>query len=136
MRVTRDVVLDLSVEEVWQLLTDPDELAAWFAAPLALDLRPGGVAAFADGGTVRRAVVDEVVEGRRLAFTWDDGDGTLSHVTFDLHADEDSGGVRVAVTETRASTAGGIRRLPVGALWDDRLLGLEVLSLTRQLVSA
>src|SRR5437764_34051 len=46
MHVTRDVVLDLPVEEVWHLLTDPDELAAWFATPVAFDLRPGGVAAF------------------------------------------------------------------------------------------
>ena len=29
MHVTRDVELPVTVDEAWQLLTDPDELGAW-----------------------------------------------------------------------------------------------------------
>jgi hypothetical protein len=40
--------------------------------------------------------------------------------------------VKVAVTETRVSTAGPSVRLSVGAMWDDRLFDLERHCLSRQ----
>ena len=114
MRVTREVVLDCSTAEAWELLTDPDELAAWLG-------RPGRLRA----------------QRRRrpaLGFAWSDEGRELSNVEFVL--EEVEGGTRLTVTETpmRASVAGGVRRLPIGANWDDRLLDLELLCLTRAAV--
>ena len=132
MRVQRDVVLDTSREDAWHLLTDPDELAAWLGTPITLDLRPGGAAAYLEPeGTTRHAVVEQVLEGEVLSFVWwDSEEGVASRVVFELTAVEH--GVKVEVTETRASVAGASLRLPVGAMWDDRLFDLERHCLTRQ----
>jgi hypothetical protein len=68
-----------------------------------------------------------------VGFVWwgDDGAASRVELTLDEHAD----GSRVTVTETpltRASTAGGIRRLAVGSAWDGRLVDLELRSLLRE----
>jgi uncharacterized protein YndB with AHSA1/START domain len=132
MRVERDVVLDTTLEDAWQLLTDPDELAEWLGTPLALDLEPGGAAAYIEpDGAVRHAVIEQVLEGERLSFVWWDADeGITSRVVFELTPVET--GTKVAVTETRASVAGASLRLSLGAMWDDRLFDLERHCLTRQ----
>ncbi len=139
MRVHRDVVLATTVDETWQLLTDPDELAAWLGTPTTLDLRPGGMAAYVEpDGTVRHAVVEHVErhdDRACLAFVWWDAadprpDAVATRVVFELTATD--AGTRVDVTETRASVAGASVRVPFGAFWDDRLFDLERHSLTRQ----
>jgi uncharacterized protein YndB with AHSA1/START domain len=114
MRVTREVVLDCSTAEAWELLTDPGELEAWLGRPVDFDIN--------------------VVGDHRLGFAWTDGGRELSNVEFVL--EEVDGGTRLTVTETqaRASVAGGIRRLPIGANWDDRLLDLELMVLSRAAV--
>jgi uncharacterized protein YndB with AHSA1/START domain len=132
MRVQRDVVLDTTLQDTWELLTDPDELAAWLGTPLALDVRPGGAAAYVEpDGTTRHAVIEQVDEGERLSFIWWEPDeGVTSRVVFELTPVEC--GTRVAVTETRASIAGPSVRLHLGALWDERLFDLERHCITRQ----
>ncbi|HEV3227562.1 MAG TPA: hypothetical protein VGZ52_12030 [Acidimicrobiales bacterium] len=117
MYVTREVVLDCSTDEAWELLTDREELAAWLGRPVDFDL--------------------DTVEGQRVRFVWSDGDREASEVEFVLERVDDR--TRLTVTETpraRASAAGGIRRLPMGARWDDRLLDLELRCLSRTAVFA
>jgi uncharacterized protein YndB with AHSA1/START domain len=114
MRVTREVVLDCSTAVAWELLTDVDELAAWLGRPVDFEIN--------------------VVGADRVGFAWSDEGREPSTVEFVL--EEVEGGTRLTVTETpmRASVAGGVRRLPIGANWDDRLLDLELLCLTRAAV--
>lgn len=111
MHVTRDVVLDCSRAEALELLTDPGELAAWLGRPVDFDVH--------------------VTSDHRVGFVWSDEGRGVSTVEFTL--EEVDGGTHLTVTETpmRASVAGGVRRLPIGANWDDRLLDLELLCLTR-----
>jgi uncharacterized protein YndB with AHSA1/START domain len=124
--VRRSVTLDASSDEVWRLLSDADELASW------LGTVDGGTLHEPDG-TVRHFVVDDVVEGSRLALTWwRDGEDEVSEVV--LTVDETDAGTRVTVEE-RAVLAGG-RTCQAGDAWDDRLLGLELTSLRRSLVTA
>jgi uncharacterized protein YndB with AHSA1/START domain len=94
VEVTREVVLEAPLDEVWETLTDPDELSEWFANDVELELEPGGDGIFRwDDGEERHAVVEEVDSLRRFAFTWEDG-----RVSIEL--DEIDGGTRVLVTET------------------------------------
>src|SRR4051794_18484763 len=111
MRVTREVVLDCSTDDAWELLTDPGELADWLGRPVDFELHQMGE--------------------RELSFVWSDGGREPSRVEFAI--EEVEGGTRLKVTETalRASVAGGIARLPIGANWDGRLFDLEVRCLTR-----
>jgi hypothetical protein len=115
MQVTREVLLDCSTEDAWELVTDREELAGWLGRSVDFDL--------------------DVVEGERVRFVWSDGGREPTQVEFVLH--EEDGRARLTVTETlreRASVAGGIRRFPIGANWDDRLLDLELRCLTRTAV--
>src|SRR5688500_19139590 len=77
VEVTREVVLDAPVEEVWNALTDPDRLDEWFS----------------EDGEERELAIEEVETRRRVAYTWDDG-----NVAIEL--EELGDGTRVVVTET------------------------------------
>jgi uncharacterized protein YndB with AHSA1/START domain len=93
--IRREIVLEATRDEVWAALTDPLELERWFANDVALELRPGGQAAFRwSNGESRLATVTEVEPGERLAFEWD-GEG---EVEFTLEDDVD--GIRLTVVET------------------------------------
>jgi uncharacterized protein YndB with AHSA1/START domain len=77
VEVTREVVLDAPVEEVWDALTDPDRLEEWFS----------------EDGEERELVVEEVETRRRVAYTWDEG-------RVAIEVEELETGTRVVVTET------------------------------------
>ncbi len=99
MEVTRELVLPAPPEEVWEELTDPARLEEWFANEVELELEPGGGGRFRwDSGEERHAVVEEVEEGRHLAYTWSDETGRETHVDFTI--EEVDEGTRVVVTET------------------------------------
>lgn len=93
--VRKEIVLPSPREDVWEALTDPDQLEDWFANEVELDLYPGGDVTFRwANGEERHAVVTEVDPERRFAFTWDeDGD-----VEFTL--DDDVDGTKLTVVET------------------------------------
>jgi uncharacterized protein YndB with AHSA1/START domain len=112
MRVTREVELDCPTDELWELLTDPGELADWLGRPVDFDLT--------------------IADDHRVTFVWSDGDRGPSEVEFVLE-EVDGGSSRLTVSETtlKASVAGGIRRFPIGSMWEDRLLDLELRCLVR-----
>jgi uncharacterized protein YndB with AHSA1/START domain len=93
--IHKEIVLPADRDEVWEALTNPDELAEWFANDVELDLRPGGGAIFRwSNGEERRATVTEVEPGERLAFEWED-DGEVAFTLAD-----DDGGTLLTVEET------------------------------------
>jgi uncharacterized protein YndB with AHSA1/START domain len=77
VEVTREVVLDAPVEEVWSALTDPDRLEEWFT----------------EDGEERELEIVEVEPGRRVAYTWEEG-------SVAIELEEVETGTRVVVTET------------------------------------
>ena len=125
--VRREIELGAAPADVWNALTRPELLEQWFEAEVELDPRPGGAGRFiGTDGERRIARVDDVDEGRRLAFTWwsDDHLGEpASRVEFVLTPTRD--GTRVVVTESpltaRACAA------TAGKTWAWRL---ELLALT------
>ena len=94
MEVTREVVLEAPVEEVWSALTEPEQLEEWFANDVELELEPGGVGVFrwADGEE-RHVVVETIEPERRFEFSWDE-----SRVCIEL--EPVPAGTRVLVRET------------------------------------
>jgi len=77
VEVTREVVLEAPLDEVWDALTDPAQLEEWFS----------------EDGEERELVVEEVETRRRFAYTWDDG-------TVAIEIEEVERGTRIVVTET------------------------------------
>lgn len=98
MQVEREIVLDAPPDEVWEALTDPEQLEGWFANDVEFDLERGGVFRW-DDGEVRHAVVEEVEAERRLAIRWWDPDRPgESEIEFTL--EQIPAGTRLVVTET------------------------------------
>jgi uncharacterized protein YndB with AHSA1/START domain len=129
MEVRREVVLEASPDEVWELLTDAEELSTWFGGDVVFDPHPGAAAVFTELDAVHYAVVHDVVPGERLAFQWwpdrDEGDeSAASVVTFVLEAVPT--GTKLTVTETVPAVA--------VAAWPGRVLDLEWRCVTRSLV--
>jgi len=101
--VAREVTLPAPPDEVWEALTDPGQLAAWFGGDLEIDPTPGGVTRYrGDDGEVRIGAVREAEPGRRLSFEWwtpSEGRRDASRVEFDL--EEVDEGTHLTVIESR-----------------------------------
>jgi uncharacterized protein YndB with AHSA1/START domain len=105
--IRREVRLPESPGEVWDAVTQPDRLAAWFGADAELELRPGGPVRFRwNDGTQRRGLIEAIDPPQRLVFRWRELAGTglelrvgeISRVEF--HLEPDGQGTRLTVTET------------------------------------
>ncbi len=93
--MTREIVFPVPPDEVWEALTDPDQLEEWFANDVELDVREGGEGLFRwDDGEERHATVVEAAPGERLVLDWDD-EGTV-----ELTLEEVEEGTRLLVRET------------------------------------
>jgi uncharacterized protein YndB with AHSA1/START domain len=97
----RRVDLDLSVDELWELIADPDHLGEWLGDAIALDLAPGATGSVLEDGVRRLVHVDRVEHGHAIGFTWwEQHDAVMpSRVLFEIAA-APGGGSRLEITET------------------------------------
>jgi uncharacterized protein YndB with AHSA1/START domain len=109
--IERDVLIDAPADVVWRTITEPDQIAHWFADRVEVDLRPGGTGTFGfeDRATAAAAtaviLVDTVDPPRRFSFRWGrvdgqapaPGDSVLVELTLAAEGDEQT---RLRVVET------------------------------------
>jgi uncharacterized protein YndB with AHSA1/START domain len=100
--IERDVVLPVTRERAWELITEPAELEEWLAADVDFEAEEGAAlrVTFEDGGA-REGVIEAVEAEQRVVFRWGD-----SRVEWRL--DEVPGGTRFRVTEHRFGDGGQI----------------------------
>ena len=131
--VRREIEVEAPPADVWNALTRPELLEQWLEAEVELDPRPGGTGRFVSaGGEHRLARVDDVDEGRRLAFTWwpdDGGDEPASRVEFVLTPLQ--GGTRLVVTESPLTARACAATTGTSWAWRLELLVLTLLMLVR-----
>jgi len=124
------------IERVWAYLTESDKRARWLAGGL-MELRPGGKVAlefahqqlsheatpekYRDMPTSVTGTVIRCEPSSLLAFTWIEGDGKHSEVTFELAAR----GEQVQLTITHRKLHDRETLLGVSAGWDAHLGILE-----------
>jgi uncharacterized protein YndB with AHSA1/START domain len=115
MHITREVVLDADLDEVWNALIDRDQRADWLD-----DDRP--------------LQILHVDTGRSLTWRWSapDPHGVESTVDLELEATED-GRTRLTVVErATAATRCTLDQAVIDVdAWDRRLLGLELRCMVR-----
>ncbi|HKE77323.1 MAG TPA: SRPBCC domain-containing protein [Acidimicrobiales bacterium] len=76
LTITREIVIEAPVEVVWRTITEPDQIALWFADRVDVDIRPGaaGTLVFEDKATAEAVsaavVVDAVEPPHRFSFRW------------------------------------------------------------------
>jgi len=110
MQVEREIELDAPPDEVWEALTEPEQLEEWFANEVDFDVERGGTFRW-DDGDVRHAVVEEADPGRHLRIRWwEPGGAGESEVSITLVGVP--AGTRLVVTETASCDwAWGIRAM-------------------------
>jgi len=117
LTIEREVLIDAPADVVWRTITEPDQIARWFADKVELDLRPGGdgVLVFEDKATTQPftapLVVVAVEPPRRFTYRWAHPDGEAPGagnsvlVEFTL-TEEGSDRTRLRVTETGLDVIG------------------------------
>jgi uncharacterized protein YndB with AHSA1/START domain len=70
LTITRDIDLDLSEQEVWELIGDGEAWSRWMADTSDVVVAPGGAGEVVDDGERRFVRVDDVVPGRRVSYRW------------------------------------------------------------------
>ena len=104
-RIEQEIVIEAPPEVVWELVTDPEHVGAWFGDEAEIDLRRGGDAAITWERYGRfLARVEKVEPPRFFSFRWSrpketpvaEGNSTL--VEFSLSAEGE--GTRLTVVES------------------------------------
>jgi uncharacterized protein YndB with AHSA1/START domain len=113
--IERQLVIPVGRQRVWEAITAPDQIAAWFSDTVTMELEPGSPIVFHwDGYGDRRGQVETVDPHNRFAYRWIPTDETDQSIPFDevpstlveYTLEETSEGTRVTVTES------GFSRLP------------------------
>lgn len=108
MEITREIEFPVAPDEVWEALTDPDQLEEWFANDVELDAREGGAGVFRwDDGEEKHARVTVAEPPERLVLDWDE-DG---EVEFTLEEIDDGTRLHVRESTPEFSTALELRAL-------------------------
>lgn len=69
--VKREISIAASPATVFALLTDPRQMVKWLAELVEADPQPGGIFRLAQpGGTTIEGTYVEVIENRKIVFTW------------------------------------------------------------------
>ena len=69
--IEREVQIDAPVDTVWSIVTEPRNIARWFASYAEVDLRPGGDLLFRfDSGADGKGTVEKVEPPHLFAFRW------------------------------------------------------------------
>jgi uncharacterized protein YndB with AHSA1/START domain len=130
--IERQVTLPAELDEVWELLTRPDDLSAWLGDDVVLDPTPGAAGRVIErDGTERRLIVEEAEAGRRLSWRWwrdDEGPDAASRVEITLSPTHDGTLLRV-VEMPLPGTVTTVAQASAGPAWSHRLLHLETLLL-------
>jgi uncharacterized protein YndB with AHSA1/START domain len=76
-RIEHEILIDAPLEVVWAVVTEPEQVGAWFSDTADIDLRPGGRATLVwrEYGTVH-GWVEAVEPPRFFSFRWIRGPGT------------------------------------------------------------
>ena len=99
--VNREVVLPVTRERAWELVTEPAELETWLADEVEFEAEEGAPLRTEDDGEVREGVVEHVQTEERIVFTW--GDSMIEWIL-----EDDPDGTRFVVTEHRFADDGAV----------------------------
>jgi uncharacterized protein YndB with AHSA1/START domain len=68
--ISRTVELDLSPDELWEMIGDGDRWADWMVDGGSVEVVPGSTGVVTDGDEDREVRIERVDEGERISFQW------------------------------------------------------------------
>ena len=120
--VRRELTIDADPDTVWDAVSTEAGLETWLADGVEGTIEPGQRAVFTyDGGERREAVIEEVLAGERIAWSWVRGEDSPTRVV--VAVSTIPAGSRITVTET------GPLALAAAAEWSPA--GLRLLAALR-----
>jgi uncharacterized protein YndB with AHSA1/START domain len=114
LNIERTIVIDAPIEFVWRTITEPDQIARWFADRVELDVRPGGSGTLFFEKLTAPLVVERVEPPTLFSFRWCHADderpvpGNSTLVEFTLVA-------TTAARTTLTVTETGLDAMPMAA---------------------
>jgi uncharacterized protein YndB with AHSA1/START domain len=118
--VTRELDLDMGVDELWGLVSDGDRWADWLVDDADLDVVNGGRGVVVDDGVTLEVAVERVERDRGVRFTWWPSDGPDRWSTVELIVVPLQQGSRLRITEVMAAT----QTIAMARQWEIRALML------------
>jgi uncharacterized protein YndB with AHSA1/START domain len=103
--IERELILPTPLARVWEALTQPEHLAAWFGTRASVDLRPGGAVTFIwddPSGTndTTHGVIEVLEPPRRFAFRWQAPGAVAQTTLVEFTLEEHLSGTRLRVVES------------------------------------
>jgi uncharacterized protein YndB with AHSA1/START domain len=107
--------LQAAPDDVWTLLTDPDEVELWLAA-LTIEPHVGGAytLAFENTGSVSSGAITRFEPPTLLEYRWHEGDATEALVRFALQPTDDGAATDLVLTHTLLRGAAGMEQYAAG----------------------
>jgi uncharacterized protein YndB with AHSA1/START domain len=97
--IEREVELMATPEQIWERITDSSMISEWMGGDVEIEPRPGGRITFIpEAGPDVWGTVEEVVQHKRIQWSWRTDEGQPSLIEFELSPA--AGGTRVVVRET------------------------------------
>jgi uncharacterized protein YndB with AHSA1/START domain len=77
LTIEREILVEAPADVVWRTITEPEQIARWFADRVELDAQPGGngTLVFEDMANTVALVVETVDPPHRFTFRWAHPDG-------------------------------------------------------------
>jgi uncharacterized protein YndB with AHSA1/START domain len=94
--VERELEIDLSAEELWELISTAEGWRSWLVDETALEVREGAAGTVVDDGERRSVVIERIADGE-VRFVWRAEDGDVSRVVIAI--DDTQPRVRLRITE-------------------------------------
>ena len=93
--IEREIEIDLSTEELWELISTAEGWRSWLVDDVDIDVRVGA-AGIAIDDDVRRAIAVEHVGDSEVRFVWCDEEGEVSRVTLSIDDSDDGSRLRIS----------------------------------------
>jgi uncharacterized protein YndB with AHSA1/START domain len=126
--IERELILPVPPNRVWEALTRPEQLSAWFGTHASLDLRPGGALSFSwdqlELHGTNSGVIEVVEPPHRFAWRWRSGphDEPMTRVEFTLEVHPQ--GTRLRMVESGFASLRAVRHSGNTQGWERELADL------------
>ncbi len=122
----RRVEIDVDIDRMWRMVSDPALLAGWLGDTVDVRIEPGQTGTITEHGVIKRVHIDRVDQGRAVEFTWCEQDQPAhsSRVVFEISSSP-NGTSRLDITETFSSDSSDTslagQSVVLAAQWESRI---------------